>query len=87
MKLALVSLMSFAQLAAAQTRTVFAETPTFTASRTGRFVVIELKTPHLVLSTSGRAGGQTSAVRFLVNHQSGEANGEMNARTANMTRE
>jgi len=40
--------------------------------RTGRFLITELLTPHRVLSTSARNGGQTESVRYLVNHQSCE---------------
>jgi adenosylcobinamide amidohydrolase len=40
--------------------------------RSGRFVVVELRGPHAVLSTSAVNGGQVSHVRFLVNHQSCE---------------
>jgi adenosylcobinamide hydrolase len=43
--------------------------------RAGRFVVVELDEPHRVLSTSARTGGQTDAVRLLVNHQSCEGAG------------
>ena len=43
--------------------------------RSGRFVVVDLKAPHLVLSTSARNGGQTDHVRHLVNHQSCEGSG------------
>jgi adenosylcobinamide amidohydrolase len=41
-------------------------------SRFGRFIVAELLVPHRVLSTSSVAGGQSEAVRYLVNHQSCE---------------
>src|SRR5262249_54665943 len=40
--------------------------------RSGRFVVAELVGAHHVLSTSVRNGGQTTGVRFLLNHQSCE---------------
>lgn len=40
--------------------------------RAGRFVVAELGGAHHVLSTSVRNGGQTTGVRFLLNHQSCE---------------
>ena len=43
--------------------------------RSGRFLVAELTTPHLVLSTSVRNGGQTDLLRYLVNHQSCEGSG------------
>lgn len=41
-------------------------------SRRGRFVIAELLTPHRVLSTSTRNGGQQDHIRYLVNHQSCE---------------
>ena len=40
--------------------------------RAGRFLIAELLRPHRVLSTSVRNGGQTEALRYLVNHQSCE---------------
>jgi adenosylcobinamide amidohydrolase len=43
--------------------------------RAGRFVVVELDAPHRVISTSARTGGEASAVRLLVNHQSCEGAG------------
>jgi adenosylcobinamide amidohydrolase len=47
-------------------------TPEYRLVRTGRFLITELLTPHCVLSTSARNGGQTENVRYLVNHQSCE---------------
>ena len=47
----------------------------FTARRLGRYVVVELLAPHRVLSTSAVGGGQRDDLRFLVNHQSCEAQG------------
>jgi adenosylcobinamide hydrolase len=47
-------------------------TPEYRLVRTGRFLITELLTPHRVLSTSERNGGQTERVRYLVNHQSCE---------------
>lgn len=47
-------------------------TPEYRLVRAGRFLVTELLTPHRVLSTSARNGGQTESVRYLVNHQSCE---------------
>jgi adenosylcobinamide amidohydrolase len=44
----------------------------FTLRRASRFIVVELDRPHLVLSTSIRNGGQSTAIRYLVNHQSCE---------------
>src|SRR4029079_6786355 len=49
--------------------------PSFRLSRHGLFVVAELLEPHRVLSTSARNGGQTDAVRYLLNHQSCEGSG------------
>ena len=46
--------------------------PDVVVRRSGRFVVAELIGPHHVLSTSARNGGQTTDVRFLLNHQSCE---------------
>jgi adenosylcobinamide amidohydrolase len=43
--------------------------------RSGRYVVARLEGPHRVLSTSARTGGQSDAVRVLVNHQSCEGSG------------
>ena len=48
----------------------------FTARRSGRYLVVELLAPHRVLSTSAVGGGQRDDVRFLVNHQSCEAQGD-----------
>ena len=47
-------------------------TAAFQLRRSGRFLIADLLTPHLVLSTSTCNGGQSDAVRFLVNHQSCE---------------
>jgi len=49
----------------------------FRAQRLGRFVLVTLKTPHRVLSTSRFLGGQTVAVKYLVNHQSMESKGDL----------
>jgi adenosylcobinamide amidohydrolase len=46
--------------------------PEFHLVRNGRFLVMELLTPHRTLSTSSRNGGQSETLRFLVNHQSCE---------------
>jgi adenosylcobinamide hydrolase len=43
--------------------------------RYGRFLVVDLQTPHLVSSTSVRNGGEVEGVRHLVNHQSCEGTG------------
>jgi len=50
-------------------------TPLFELRRRGRFLVSELAVPHQVISTSTCNGGQTSHIRFLINHQSCEASG------------
>lgn len=49
----------------------------FVLRRQGRFLVAELAVPHQVLSTSAVNGGQTSHVRFLLNHQSCEGAGHL----------
>jgi len=56
-------------------------TPEYRLVRTGRYLITELLTPHRVLSTSERNGGQTENVRYLVNHQSceGADHGERHA--------
>ncbi|MFT5578761.1 MAG: adenosylcobinamide amidohydrolase [Paraglaciecola psychrophila] len=48
----------------------------FLAQRQGRFLLVSLKTPHQVLSTSAINGGQSSTINYLVNHQSMEARGD-----------
>lgn len=52
--------------------------------RSGRFLVADLLTPHRVLSTSVRNGGQAEHVRHLLNHQSCEGAGH-HARHGAMT--
>ena len=54
---------------------VLTERPTFVLRRRGRFLIAELVGDHRVLSTSPCHGGQTSHVRFIVNHQSCEGRG------------
>jgi adenosylcobinamide amidohydrolase len=49
----------------------------FELRRSGRFVVAELREPHRVLSSSVCNGGQTTAIRFLLNHQSCEGSGHL----------
>ena len=49
----------------------------FVARRFGRHLVVELRTAHRVLSTSARGGGQQDELRYLVNHQSCEARGDV----------
>jgi adenosylcobinamide amidohydrolase len=51
------------------------DTEGLTLRRRGRFLVAHLRKPHLVLSTSQVNGGQTEAVRYLLNHQSCEGRG------------
>jgi adenosylcobinamide amidohydrolase len=46
--------------------------PKFVVRRSGRYLVVDLIEPHVVLSTSVRNGGQVSHVRYLLNHQSCE---------------
>ena len=48
------------------------EYPSFDLRRSGRFLVVDLKAAHRVLSTSIRHGGQVDYVRHLLNHQSCE---------------
>ena len=48
----------------------------FEARRSGRYLVIELLAPHRVMSTSACGGGQRDDLRFLVNHQSCEGQGD-----------
>ncbi len=55
-------------------RETLRETAEFRLQRCGRFLIMELLTPHRVLSTSARSGGQSDSLRYLVNHQSCEAN-------------
>ena len=43
--------------------------------RRGRFLVADLTVPHQVIATSALNGGQSTHVRFLVNHQSCEGSG------------
>ena len=54
---------------------VLVERPEVTIKRRGRFVVAELQHDAHVLSTSVENGGQTGAVRYLLNHQSCEGAG------------
>ena len=55
---------------------VLLRTDRFAARRVGRFLLVELLTPHRVVSTSAVRGGQREDVSFLVNHQSCEAAGD-----------
>ncbi len=51
------------------------ESESASVRRRGRFVVADLRVPHRVVSTSARNGGETEAVRHLLNHQSCEGAG------------
>ncbi len=53
--------------------TVLLETGEYTAQRQGQFLVVSLKKPHRVLSTSSVNGGESTTIQYLVNHQSMEA--------------
>ena len=55
---------------------VLLRTDLFAARRAGRFLLVELLTPHRVVSTSAVGGGQREDLSFLVNHQSCEAAGD-----------
>ena len=46
------------------------EAPNFTATRVDKALVVVLKRPHRVLSTSALTGGVSTSVGALVNHQS-----------------
>lgn len=54
---------------------VLMERPEFVLRRRGRYLVAELASPGLVMSTSVQNGGQSDRVRHLVNHQSCEGAG------------
>lgn len=60
-----------------QPKTMLQESPNFVATRSGRYLVVELRSPHRVLSTSAATGGQSNQIRYLVNHQSMEPAGDM----------
>jgi adenosylcobinamide amidohydrolase len=57
---------------------------TFEAFRVGRFIVVDLLSPHRVMTTSSCVGGVSEEIRHLVNHQSCEAAGH-NDRFAEIT--
>lgn len=69
--------MRFLYLIAAATtlaaQTPLVDAPLFDATRQGRYLIVALKKPHRVVSTSGRTGGLSEQVTHLVNHQSMEA--------------
>jgi len=54
---------------------VLSTRPSAVIRRAGRFLVVDLQTPHRVVSTSVRNGGQTEHLRHLINHQSCEGTG------------
>ena len=56
-------------------RSPWLSAPTFQAFRFGRFIVVDLLSPHRVISTSSHVGGISEEIRYLVNHQSCEAAG------------
>src|SRR5215470_10991636 len=49
----------------------------FNAFRHGRFIIVELRGDHRVLTTSACNGGMTGGVTHLVNHQSCEGTGHV----------
>lgn len=49
----------------------------FIALRKGRYLKVELNNPHRVISTSAYNGGEKTEIKYLVNHQSMEARGDM----------
>jgi adenosylcobinamide amidohydrolase len=54
---------------------ILAHTSQAEIRRSGRFLVVDLQTPHRAITTSTRNGGQSEVLRHLVNHQSCEAAG------------
>ena len=48
----------------------------FSARRFGRYILVELLSPHRVISTSAHQGGQRTDLSFLANHQSCEASSD-----------
>ena len=54
---------------------VLASLPAATIRRGGRFLIADLLEPHRTITTSVKNGGQSDAVRHLVNHQSCEGAG------------
>jgi adenosylcobinamide amidohydrolase len=56
--------------------------PSFELRRSGRFVVADLREPHLVISTSARNGGFGNDLRWLVNHQSCEGTAHLDRHKA-----
>ena len=60
---------------AAWRRSPWFSAPTFEVFRSGRFIVVDLLSPHRVITTSPCVGGVSEEIRHLVNHQSCEASG------------
>ncbi len=60
-------------LALRQNATTLFSNDRFDVLRSERFVVVDLKKPHQVLSTARVNGGEQQGLRYLVNHQSMEA--------------
>jgi adenosylcobinamide amidohydrolase len=56
-------------------RSAWFSASTFEAFRFGRFIVVDLLSPHRVITTSSCVGGVSDEIRHLVNHQSCEAAG------------
>jgi adenosylcobinamide amidohydrolase len=56
-------------------RSPWVSASTFEAFRAGRFIVVDLLSPHRVITTSSCVGGVCDQIRHLVNHQSCEAAG------------
>jgi adenosylcobinamide amidohydrolase len=56
---------------------VLVDRPSCVTRRSGRFLVADLRVPHLVLSTSVRNGGASGHVRYLLNHQSCEGSAHL----------
>ena len=52
---------------------ILRRSPEFVLRRASRYLVADLARPHVVMSTSVKNGGLSTAVRYLVNHQSCEA--------------
>lgn len=56
--------------------TTLRDTALLHAQRQGRFFIAELKQPHRVISTASINGGEQTELKFLINHQSMEANND-----------
>lgn len=64
-------------MAQSANRVPILDRPHFLAWRMARYIVVQLRQPHRVISTSGSMGGQSENLRYLVNHQTNEARGHM----------